>query len=295
MGHEFTSLVLALLQVGGHPSKATAELIEAVQDLDAEYHFETYFSLSCQNCPDVVQALNLMSVLNPKISHVAIDGALFQDEVDERKVMAVPTVFMNGELFDSGRMTLEQIVGKLDTSSAERAAEAIEGKAPFEVLVVGGGPAGACTAPRSGPGGRGGALVQDGVGERKVMAVPTVFMNGGLFDAGRMTLEQIVGKLDTSSAERAAEAIEGKDPFEVLVVGGGPAGASSAIYAARKGIRTGVVAERFGGQVLDTMAIENFISVPYTEGPKLVAALEQHVKDYDVDVMDLQQIGRDHV
>ncbi|HEY9555926.1 MAG TPA: alkyl hydroperoxide reductase subunit F [Acidimicrobiales bacterium] len=207
MGHEFTSLVLALLQVGGHPSKATAELIEAVQDLDAEYHFETYFSLSCQNCPDVVQALNLMSVLNPKISHVAIDGALFQDEVDERKVMAVPTVFMNGELFDSGRMTLEQIVGKLDTSSAER----------------------------------------------------------------------------------AAEAIEGKDPFEVLVVGGGPAGASSAIYAARKGIRTGVVAERFGGQVLDTMAIENFISVPYTEGPKLVAALEQHVKDYDVDVMDLQR------
>jgi alkyl hydroperoxide reductase subunit F len=210
MGHEFTSLVLALLQVGGYPPKASPETIEAIQELDAEYRFETFFSLSCQNCPDVVQALNLMSVVNPKVSHVAIDGALFQDEVEARGVMAVPTVFLDGEVFDQGRMTLEQIVAKLDDSAAER----------------------------------------------------------------------------------AAEAIRGKEPFDVLVVGGGPAGASSAIYAARKGIRTGVVAERFGGQVLDTMAIENLISVPYTEGPKLVAALEQHVKEYDVDVMDLQRAKR---
>jgi alkyl hydroperoxide reductase subunit F len=207
MGHEFTSLVLALLQVGGHPSTASVELIEQIQSLDAEYAFETYFSLSCQNCPDVVQALNLMSVLNPKVSHVAIDGALFQDEVDARQVMAVPTVFLNGEVWGQGRMSLEEIVGKLDTSAAER----------------------------------------------------------------------------------AAEAIEGKDDFDVLVVGGGPGGAAAAVYAARKGISTGVVAERFGGQVLDTMAIENFISVPYTEGPKLAAALEQHVKDYEVDVMNLQR------
>ena len=210
LGHELTSFVLALLQVGGHPSTASQEVIDQVLALDAEYRFETFFSLSCQNCPDVVQALNLMSILNPKISHVAIDGALFQDEVDARKVLAVPAVFLNGEPFAQGRMTLEQIVAKLDDSAEER----------------------------------------------------------------------------------AAEAIRGKDDFDVLVVGGGPAGASAAIYAARKGIRTGVVAERFGGQVLDTMAIENFVSVPYTEGPKLAAALEQHVKDYDVDVMDLQQAVR---
>ncbi|HEY6799785.1 MAG TPA: alkyl hydroperoxide reductase subunit F, partial [Agromyces sp.] len=210
MGHEFTSLVLALLQVGGHPSTADPELLERVRDLDVDLSFETYFSLSCQNCPDVVQALNLMSVLNPRIQHVAIDGALFQDEVDARQVMAVPTVFANGELFESGRMSLEQIVAKLDTGSAAR-------------------------------------------------------------DAAK---------------------IDAKDPFDVLVVGGGPAGAAAAIYAARKGIRTGVVAERFGGQVLDTMSIENFISVPYTEGPKLAAALEQHVREYEADVMNLQRATR---
>ena len=207
MGHEFTSLVLALLQVGGHPSKAAQDLIEQVKNLDGDFAFETYFSLSCQNCPDVVQALNLMSVLNPRISHVAIDGALFQQEVTDRKVMAVPMVFLNGEVFGQGRMELEQIVAKLDTG-----AEA-----------------------------------------------------------------------------RAAEKIKAKDAFDVLVVGGGPAGAAAAIYAARKGIRTGIAAERFGGQVLDTMGIENFISVSHTEGPKLVAQLEQHVKDYDVDVMNLQR------
>lgn len=207
MGHEFTSLVLALLQVGGHPSKAAQELIEQVQALDGDYAFETYFSLSCQNCPDVVQALNLMAVLNPRISHVAIDGALFQDEVADRKVMAVPTVFLNGEPFGQGRMELEQIVAKLDAGSGAR----------------------------------------------------------------------------------VAAKIAGKDAFDVLVVGGGPAGAAAAIYAARKGIRTGLLAERFGGQVLDTMGIENFPSVPYTEGPKLVAQMESHVRDYDVDLMTLQR------
>jgi NADH-dependent peroxiredoxin subunit F len=210
MGHEFTSLVLALLQVGGHPSTAPDEVIEQIRSLDGDYEFETYFSLSCQNCPDVVQALNLMSVLNPRIKHVAIDGALYPDEVESRQVMAVPNVFCNGEPFAQGRMSLEEIVAKLDSSGAERAA----------------------------------ARISD------------------------------------------------KDPFDVLVVGGGPAGASAAIYASRKGIRTGIVAERFGGQVLDTMAIENFISVPYTEGPKLVAALEQHVREYDVDVMNLQRAAK---
>jgi len=210
MGHEFTSLVLALLQVGGHPSKATKDMIEQVQSLDGDYNFETYFSLSCQNCPDVVQALNLMSVLNPRIRHTAIDGALFQDEVESRKIMAVPTVFLNGETFASGRMDMEQIVAKLDTGASAR----------------------------------------------------------------------------------AAAGIKAKDPFDVLIIGGGPAGAAAAIYAARKGIRTGIATERFGGQLLDTMGIDNFISVQHTEGPKLVAQLEQHVRDYDVDIMNLQRADR---
>lgn len=207
LGHEFTSLVLALLQVGGHPSKTAADVIEQVKNLDGDYRFETYFSLSCQNCPDVVQALNLMSVLNPKIRHVAIDGALYQDEVEARQVMSVPTVYLNGEVFDQGRMSLEQILAKIDTGASAR----------------------------------------------------------------------------------VAEKIKARGAFDVLVVGGGPAGAAAAIYAARKGIRTGVAAERFGGQVLDTMAIENFISVSATDGPKMGAALEQHVKEYDVDIMNLQR------
>ena len=210
MGHEFTSLVLALLQVGGHPSKASQEVIEQVQALEGEYHFESYFSLSCQNCPDVVQALNLMSVLNPRIRHVAIDGALFQDEVDAREVMAVPSIFLNGEPFDQGRLSLEQIVAKLD------------------------------------------------VGAEK----------------------------------RTAEKISAREAFDVLVVGGGPAGAAAAVYAARKGIGTGIVAERFGGQLLDTLGIENLISVPHTEGPKLVSVLEQNARDLDVDVMDLQRVEK---
>jgi alkyl hydroperoxide reductase subunit F len=120
------------------------------------------------------------------------------------------------------------------------------------------------------------------------MAVPSIYLNGEPFAQGRMSLEQILAKIDTGAAARAAKKLADKKPFDVLVVGGGPAGAAAAIYAARKGIATGVVAERFGGQVLDTMGIENFISVPHTEGPKLVAALEQHVKDYVVDVMNLQ-------
>jgi len=210
LGHEFTSLVLALLQVGGHPSKLGQDVIEQIANLQGKMHFETYYSLSCQNCPDVVQALNLMAVLNPNISHVSIDGALFQDEVEERQVMSVPMVFLNGEMFAQGRMDVAEILAKVDTGSVER-------------------------------------------------------------DAAKMNE---------------------KDPFEVLVIGGGPAGAAASIYSARKGIRTGVAAERFGGQVLDTMAIENFISVKATEGPKLVRAMEEHVRDYDIDVMNLQKASR---
>jgi alkyl hydroperoxide reductase subunit F len=207
MGHEFTSLVLALLQSGGHPPKVDSALIEQIRAIPGKFRFETFISLSCHNCPDVVQALNLMAVLNPGIESVMIDGALFQDEVNTRQIMAVPSVFLNGEPFGQGRMTIEEVVAKLDSGATARDAE----------------------------------------------------------------------KLDA------------KEAFDVLVIGGGPAGAAAAIYAARKGIRTGVVAERFGGQVLDTLAIENFISVQHTEGPKLAMALEQHVKEYEVDIMNLQR------
>ncbi len=207
LGHEFTSLVLALLQVGGHPPKVDESVIEQIKSLGGSHNFEVYISLSCHNCPDVVQALNLMAVLNPNISVTTIDGALFQQEVDAKQILAVPMVFVNGQHFGQGRMSIEEILAKLDTNADARAAEHISAKAPFDVLVV----------------------------------------------------------------------------------GGGPAGSAAAIYAARKGIRTGVVAERFGGQVLDTMGIENFISVKETEGPKLAAALEEHVKTYDVDIINLQR------
>jgi alkyl hydroperoxide reductase subunit F len=207
MGHEFTSLVLALLQAGGHPPKVEAEVLEQIRNLQGEYRFETYISLSCHNCPDIVQALNLMAVINPKVRHVMIDGALFQDEVTARQIMGVPAIFLNGEHFGQGRMGIEEILAKLDSGAAQR----------------------------------------------------------------------------------EAAKIAQKDVFDLLVVGGGPAGASAAIYSARKGIRTGVVAERFGGQVLDTLGIENFISVKETEGPKLAIALEQHVKAYEVDIMNLQR------
>jgi alkyl hydroperoxide reductase subunit F len=206
LGHEFTSLVLALLHMGGHPPKEDAELLASVKSLEGDFRFETFFSLSCQNCPDVIQAINIIAALNPSVSHVAIDGAVFREEVETRKVMAVPAIYLNGQLFGQGRMDLSQIMAKLDTGTVAR----------------------------------------------------------------------------------AAEKIAAKEPFEVLIVGGGPAGAAAAIYAARKGIRTGVVAERFGGQVLDTMGIENFISIQHTEGPKLAAQLEQHVREYDVDIMNLQ-------
>ena len=207
LGHEFTSLVLALLQAGGHPPKVDAAVLEQIRALEGDYAFETYISLSCQNCPEVVQALNLMAVVNPRVRSTMIDGALFQAEVEAKQVMAVPSVYLNGQPFAQGRMTVEEILARLDTGAAARQAAKLKEAAPFDVLVV----------------------------------------------------------------------------------GGGPAGASAAIYAARKGIRTGVVAERFGGQVLDTLGIENFISVQETEGPKLAAALENHVRSYAVDLMNLQR------
>lgn len=210
LGHEFTSLVLAILHVGGHPPRVTPEVLEQIEALDGPLAFETYFSQSCQNCPDVVQALNLMAAKNPRVSHVAIDGALFQPEVSERQIMAVPTIYLNGERFGQGRMELEELLAKVD-----RGAE-----------------------------------------------------------------------------ERRAKVLDRKPPFDMLIVGGGPAGAAAAIYAARKGLGTGVVTERFGGQVLDTLGIENFVSVAETQGPAFAQALEAHVGAYPVDVIKHERVTR---
>ena len=207
MGHEFTSLILALLQVGGYPPKVEDDVLQQIRALDGDFDFEIYVSLSCHSCPDVVQALNLMAVQNPRIRATMIDGSLFQDEVTARQIMAVPTVFLNGTEFSQGRMSLEEILAKIDTSGVEREAKKIDGKAAFDMLMV----------------------------------------------------------------------------------GGGPAGAAAAVYAARKGIRTGVVSENFGGQTLDTLAIENYISVKETDGPKFALAIEQQVRSYDVDIMNLQR------
>jgi NADH-dependent peroxiredoxin subunit F len=143
LGHEFTSLVLALLQVSGRAPKVDQKLIDQVKNIKGEYHFESYISLTCHNCPDVVQALNVMSTLNPNITHTMIDGGAFKEEVESKGIMAVPTVFLNGESFGSGRMTLEEILAKMGSGSD---ASELSDKEPFDVLVIGGGPAGASAA-----------------------------------------------------------------------------------------------------------------------------------------------------
>ena len=207
MGHEMTSFILAILQASGYPPKVEEEVLNSIRGLSEKMRFQTFISLSCHNCPDVVQALNLMAALNPNIEHEMIDGALYQGSVDQYQIMAVPTVILNGEVYGQGRMTVEEIVAKLDTGNAQE----------------------------------------------------------------------------------VAKKLSAKEPFDMLIVGGGPAGSAAAIYSARKGIRTGIIAERFGGQLMDTLGIENLISVKETEGPKLTQALEQNVKSYDVDIMNLQR------
>ncbi len=209
MGHEFTSLILALLQVSGYAPKVSDEVLAQIKALNLTADFEVFVSLSCHNCPDVVQALNLIAIYNPGTTATMIDGAFFQEEVEQRKIMAVPMLFQNS-----------QHIGQ-----------------------------------------------------------------------GRMTLEEIIAKLDSGAAAKDAEKLNAKGAFDVLVIGGGPAGNTAAIYAARKGIRTGIVAERFGGQVMDTMDIENFTSVTKTQGPKFAAAMEEHVREYEVDIMNLQKVA----
>lgn len=205
LGHELSSFVLALIQASGRAPKVDASLIQRIQGITDSLHFETYVSLSCHICPDVVQALNIMAVLNPKISHTMIDGGIFKSEIEAHNIMAVPTVMLNGEEFSGGRITLEEIVDK------------VGGKA-------------AITADLS-------------------------------------------------------------KPYDILVIGGGPAGSSSAIYAARKGLRVGMITDRMGGQVLETLSIENLISVPQTEGPKLAMALEAHVNEYPIDIIKSRTVA----
>lgn len=203
MGHEFTSFILAILQTGGHPPKVEPDVIEQIRNLEGTYQFETYISLSCQNCPEVVQALNLMAIINPNVSHTIIDGAVFQDEVNDRHIMAVPTIYLNGKEFGQGRMNIKEILSKVDTNSSKR----------------------------------------------------------------------------------EAEKISAKTPFDVLVIGGGSAAVTAAIYAARKGIRTGLITENFGGQILNTTDIENIIAIRKIEGTHLAAVYEDNVKNHDIDVI----------
>ncbi|MEM7687841.1 MAG: alkyl hydroperoxide reductase subunit F [Pseudomonadota bacterium] len=205
MGHEFTSLVLALLWAGGHPPKIDADLIEQARALEGEFAFEMFFSLTCHNCPDVVQALTLMALVNPNVSATLIEGGTHKAEVERRDIMAVPATFLNGESFYNGKMELSEILARLDTG-----AEA-----------------------------------------------------------------------------KAAQKMSAKDPFEVLIIGGGPAGVASGIYTARKGFRTGIAAERFGGQLQDTLGIENLPGTAYTEGPKLSDELKGQVNENAIDMMDL--------
>jgi len=205
-GHEFSSLILAILQTGGHPPSIKEDALKRIKGLaiDQPIKFTSYISLSCQTCPAVVQALNALSILHPKISHEMVDGSVFQEEVAAKEIMAVPSVFANDDLFSQGAINLDKIIDKLDANSG---------------------------------------------------------------------------------VNKAAE-LSALEPYDVVIIGGGPAGASAAIYSARKGFRTAIVAERFGGQVMDTLSIENFISVTSTDGPHLVANLEQHVLDYDVDIIE---------
>ncbi|WP_284692016.1 alkyl hydroperoxide reductase subunit F [Clostridium zeae] len=143
LGHEFTSLVLALLQVSGRPPKVDKKIIDQIKNLKGQFNFESYISLTCHNCPEVVQSLNLMSILNPNITHTMIDGAAFKEEVESKNIMAVPSVFLNGEFFGSGRMTVEEILAKLGTTQDP---SEFSNKEPYDVLVIGGGPAGASAA-----------------------------------------------------------------------------------------------------------------------------------------------------
>lgn len=204
-GHEFNSLVLAILHASGTEMKLDDSVKAIIGNVKERLHFEVFVSLSCHNCPDVVQALNQFALLNDNISSEMIDGGLYQDVIKERDIQGVPTVYVNGELFANGKV-----------------------------------------------------------------------------DAAKL-LEKLLERDPTIAQVKSSEPMPLQD---VTVIGGGPAGVSAAIYAARKGLKVTVIGEVIGGQVKDTMGIENLISVPKTTGPELTAALQTHMDDYKITVKE---------
>lgn len=209
LGHEFESFILALLQVGGRTPKITDEQKKRIASVQTPMHFTTFVSLTCHNCPDVVQAFNIMAILNPNISHTMIEGGMFQDLVAEKNVLAVPVTFKDNEseIFASGRQTLDSL------------------------------------------------------------------------------LNLIVGEADESTFNHI-------EPFDSLIIGGGPAGATAAIYSARKGIRTGLIAKNFGGQVMDTLGIENITGKPYTEGPQFMSEVHNHLEQYPIELIENSEVAK---
>lgn len=226
LGHEFSSLVLALLQVGGHPAKITETQRGAIKALPG-HQLRTYMSLGCAKCPDVVQALNTISIINPQVEHIVIEGGSFPDEVEDLGIMSVPTVVENGEIIWSGRGELDDFIQLL--GEPEKKLPAASADLPAESLDDAANPA----SPAS------------------------------------------------SSAAAKPSAI---DPYEVLVIGGGPAAVAAAIYTVRKGVRTGLVAESRGGQILETDVIENYVSRVQTTGKELAKDFYQHLGHYPVDI-----------
>lgn len=207
LGHEYNSFILALLQVAGRAPKIEESQKKQIQALKGPLHFVTYVSLTCHNCPDVVQALNILAILNPSITHTMVDGGMYKEEVEAKDIMAVPATFLDGELWSSGKISLDEILQKLGSDDTEKFA-------PFT-----------------------------------------------------------------------------KEVYDMAIIGAGPAGASAAIYASRKGIKTAIISDQMGGQVNETLGIENVIGTPYIEGPQLAQRLKTHMDEYDIDYIQGQKVA----
>lgn len=271
-GHEFTSLVLAVLNAAGHGRMPDAGLQKRVQALAGPIEITSYISLSCTNCPDVVQALDQMALIHGNMRHVIVDGGLVPEEIERLGIRGVPAVFAGETLLHSGRSDFGSLLDKLeehfaaDDSDQGVAASAAPGSATPGAA---GDAASAAASVGSSAGG-----VSSGAGR------------GG---AGAAAAN---GAAAPNAAVADAAAASAPQQYDVLVLGGGPAGASAAIYSARKGLRTAVIAKKVGGQVNDTKGIQNLISVPYIEGPQLSAQLRAHMDEYPIDVLENRSILR---